>query len=110
MTSAYLQTWIEKFTNTASGLEIDHCIKLYLNIAKYELLKGGSYIPLPEALANKKAIVNVQNDDDRCSEWALKSALYPAKNNVSNKYSYTKCPDLNMDGIDFPLLSLKYQK
>ena len=102
MTSAYLQKWIEKFTNTASGLEIDHCIKLYLNIAKYEPLKGGSYIPLPEALANKKAIVNVQNDDDRCSEWALKSALYPAKNNVSNKYSYTKCPDLNMDGIDFP--------
>ena len=73
-----------------------------MNIAKYEPLKGGSYIPLPEALANKKAIVKVQNDDDRCSEWALKSALYPAKNNVSNKYSYTKCPDLNMDGIDFP--------
>ena len=40
---AYLQTWIEKFTNTASGLEVDHCIKLYLNIAKYEPLKGSSY-------------------------------------------------------------------
>ena len=39
---AYLQTWIEKFTNTASGLEIAHCIKLYLNIAKYEPLKGSS--------------------------------------------------------------------
>ena len=100
--TAYLQTWIEKFTNTASGLEIDHCIKLYLNIAKYEPLKGSSYIPLPEALANKKAIINVQNDDDRCLEWALKSALYPAKSHVSNKYSYTKCPDLNMDGVDFP--------
>ena len=36
--AAYLQTWIEKFTNTASGLEIAHCIKLYLNIAKYEPL------------------------------------------------------------------------
>ena len=71
--TAYLQTWIEKFTNTASGLEIDHCIKLYLNIAKYEPLKGSSYIPLPEALANKKAIINVQNNDDRCLEWALKA-------------------------------------
>ena len=82
---AYLQTWIKKFTNTASGLEIANCIKLYLNIAKYEPLKGSSYIPLPKALANKKAIINVQNDDDRCLEWALKSAMYPAKNNVSNK-------------------------
>ena len=26
--TAYLQTWIEKFTYTASGLKIDHCIKL----------------------------------------------------------------------------------
>ena len=73
-----------------------------MNIAKYEPLKGSSYIPLPEALVNTKAIINVQNDDDRYLEWALKSALYPAKNNVSNKYSYIKCPNLNMDGIDFP--------
>ena len=29
--TAYLQTWIEKFTNTASGLKIDHCMKLYMN-------------------------------------------------------------------------------
>ena len=102
--TAYLQTWIEKITNTTSGLKIDHCIKLYLNIAKYKLLKGSSYIPLPEALANKKAIINVRNDDERCLEWAPKSVLYTAKNNVSNKYSYTKCPYLNMDGIDFPTL------
>ena len=100
--TAYLQTWIEKFTNTASGLKIDHCIKLYLNISKYEPLKGSSYIPLPEALANKKAIINVQNDDDRCLKWTVKSALYPAKNNVSNKYSYTKCSNLNIGGIGFP--------
>ena len=38
--TAYLQTWIEKCTNTASGLKIDHCIKHYLNIAKYEPLKA----------------------------------------------------------------------
>ena len=52
--TAYLQTWIDKFTNTPSGLEIDHCIKLYLNIAKYEPLKGSSYIPLPEELETKR--------------------------------------------------------
>ena len=40
--SAQIQTGIEKFTNTASGLEIDHFIKIYLNIAKYEPLKCSS--------------------------------------------------------------------
>ena len=56
--SAQIQTGIEKFTNTASGLEIDHCTRIYLNIAKYEPLKGSSKISLPKALVDKKAIIN----------------------------------------------------
>ena len=72
---AYLQTWIEKFTNTASGLDIAHCIKLYLNIAKYEYKL---LIPLPEALAKTKAIIRVK---------------YQIRNYIGK---------LNMDGIAFP--------
>ena len=108
--SAKIQTGIENFTNKKSGLEIDRCVKIYLNIAKYEPFKGSSYVPLPKALANKKTIINVQNDDDRCLKWALKSALYPAKNNVFSKYSYTKCNGLNMKGVDFPTPISQYQK
>ena len=52
--AAQIQIVIERFTNTASGLEIDHCIKLSLNIAKYESLKGSSYISLPNALQTKR--------------------------------------------------------
>ena len=101
--TAYLQTWIEKITNTASGLEIDHCIKFYLNIAKYEPLKGSSKIPLPEALANKKAIINLPNEDDRCLEWALLSILYYNENNPSKLSSYRKYLDtLHLKGIDIP--------
>ena len=101
--TAYLQTWIEKFTNTASGLEIDHCIKLYLNIAKYEPLKGSSYIPLPEALANKRAIINLPNEDNRCLERALLSILYYNENNPSKLSSYRNyLGKLNFDGIEFP--------
>ena len=101
--TAYLQTWIEKFTNTASGLEIDHCIKLYLNIAKYEPLKGSSYVPLPEALANKMAIINLPNEDSRCLERALLSILYYNENNPSKLSSYRKHQGkLNFDGIEFP--------
>ena len=99
----HIENWIENFTNQeGTGAAVNKCIKLYLNIAKYEPLKGSSYMPLPNKIANKKAVINVKNDDDRCIEWALKSALYPAKNNVSNKYTYTKY-DLNLEGIvDFP--------
>ena len=101
--TAYLQTWIEKFTNTASGLQIAHRVKLYFNIAKYEPLKGSSYIPLPEVLANKKAIIYLQNDDNRCLEWALLSILHYNKNNPNKISSYRKyLGRLNFKGIDFP--------
>ena len=60
------------------------------------------HILLPKALANKKAIINVKNDKNKCLEWALKSAMFPASTNASNKYSYTKY-DLNLESVvDFP--------
>ena len=50
---AYIERLIENFTSVeGTGATVDHCIKLYLNVAKYEPLKGFSYIPLPKILAN----------------------------------------------------------
>ena len=101
--TAYIQTWIEKFTNTASGLEIDHCIKLYLNIAKYEPLKGSSYIDLPEVLKNKKAIINVKNTDDKCLFHAIVSAICPAAKNSDRPSRYPSHEDIIItQGIDSP--------
>ena len=93
---------IEKFTKEGSGWMIDKCNTLFLNIAKYEPLKDSSYIPPPEILPHKKAIINVKNQDQEYFNWALKSALFPAKNNLNKPYSYPKQDKLNMDGIDFP--------
>ena len=101
--SAQIKTGIEKFTNTASGLEIDHCTRIYLNIAKYEPLKGSLKISLPKALFDKKAIINLPNEDNRCFEWALLSILYYNKNHPSKLSSYRKyLGTLNLKGIDIP--------
>ena len=76
---AYIESWTENFTSQeGTGAAIYHCIKLYLNIAKYEPLKGSSYIPLPKALANKQVIINVKNNYDKCLFHAINSALNPA--------------------------------
>ncbi|NPA76340.1 MAG: hypothetical protein GXN93_01120 [Candidatus Diapherotrites archaeon] len=50
-------------------------ITLWLDIARYQPLRGASYIALPAALNNKKAVVNVKNRDDDCLRWALRAAL-----------------------------------
>ena len=46
---------------------------------KYVPLGGSSYIPLPEFLTAKKAIINLKNDDDDCFKWPITRALNPAE-------------------------------
>ena len=101
--TSYLLEWIEKFTKKATGLEIDHCIKLYLNIAKYEPLKGSSYIELLNIIKNKKAVINIKNKDNACLFRAVVSALYPAHKNSDRPSSYPGYKDiLNIKDIDTP--------
>ena len=46
---------------------------LYLNINFHQLnlMRGSSYLPLPDWLARKKAIVNPHNDDQECFKWSV---------------------------------------
>ena len=75
----HLKRWIEDFTSAErTRTAVANCIKLYLNIEKYEPLKGSSQIPLPKAIANTKTIINVKNEDDKCQFHAINSALNPA--------------------------------
>jgi len=68
--------------------------------------RGSSYIPTPSELASKKAIVNVQNEDQQCFKWALLSALHydEIKKNHNRPSSYKKWEnDLDFSGISFPV-------
>jgi len=38
--------------------------------------RGASFIPTPPWLVNKRCVVNVQNEDDKCLEYALLSAVH----------------------------------
>ena len=75
-----------------------------MNIAKYTPLKGSSYIDLPDYLKNKKAIVNVKNQDNKCLEWALLSSLYPTHDNPQRVTKYKDHEkELNFADIEFPV-------
>src|SRR6218665_3421733 len=62
-------------------------VKLDVNTVTYKPLKVSSYIWLPVELANKKAIINMKNDDE-CFKWCITRALNPTDNNpqrITNK-------------------------
>ena len=48
---------------------------LYYHLQKIGLKRGGSYIDSPEWLKNKKATINLQNNDDNCFQYAVTATL-----------------------------------
>ena len=40
-------------------------------------MKGGTYIPLTDFIMRKKAILNMENKDDKCFQWCVLRYLYP---------------------------------
>ena len=63
-----------RFIRKESGFVLTEIIKCDLFILKYNPI-GSGYVPLPKFFANKKAIVNVRNSDNRCFGYAVLSAL-----------------------------------
>ena len=95
---------IENWSAQGSGWDIESIELAYINVAKYVPLRGGSYLPLPAKLANKKAIINVKNKDNECLKWALRAALFPPIDgrDPQRPNKYPKNDGINYEGIDFP--------
>ena len=75
-----------------------------LNIARYNPIRGSSYIPTPVGLASKKALVNVQNKDQKCFLYSILASLYPVKQDAERVSKYKKYLDkLNYKGIEMPM-------
>ena len=95
---------IENWSLQGSGWEVESIETAYVNVAKYQPLRGGTYLPLPADLAKKNAIINVKNKDNQCLKWALRAALFPPKDgmNPQRPSKYPKNDGINYEGIDFP--------
>ena len=95
---------IEAWSERGSGWIMDEIVEAYIHVARYRPMRGGSYMPLPKKLQNKKAIINVQNRDNECLRWAIRAPLFPAPRGrqVSRPSSYPTHDGLNFAGIDFP--------
>jgi hypothetical protein len=79
---------------------------LEIKINKYVSFKGGSYIPLPEEIKNKHAIINIKTRYNKCFLWSILSALHPCKKNPQRASKYKKWKnefDNELKDIPFPV-------
>ena len=69
-------------------------------------LEGASYLPLPKKIKNKKAVLNIQNEDLKCFLWSILAAKYPVhwRDHPHRVNHYTRYEaELNMQGIEYPV-------
>ena len=75
-----------------------------VTVYNYNPARGRSYIPTPPVLASKKAIVNVQNTDNKCFMWSILAALYPPETNAQRVLKYREhVGKINCDMLEFPV-------
>ena len=95
---------IDNYTRDGSKWVFKEVEQLEIHTVEFNPTKGSSYINLPDWIKNKKAIVNIQNKDDKCFLWCILRYLHPRKDNDSRltdlkKYEFS----LNTKGITFPM-------
>lgn len=93
-----------EFQREGSNWSLDKILGVNVNVVNYQPIKGSSFLPLPAKLARKKAIVNVQNTDEKCFMWSILAALYPVAKHPQRVTKYTEHTDkLDFTGISFPV-------
>ena len=94
------------FLKKGSGWRLRSIIRLELHTVSYDPLRGETWVPLPKELANKKAIINMKNKDNKCFLWCVLRALNPKDSHPEriDKESMSKEDTLNMEGIGYPVI------
>ena len=100
---------IEEMEVSGSGWSLHSIINLTVFIKKYVSLHGGnSFIELLRVIKNRKACINVVNNDEQCFKWSVLVGLRDVKNKVkTNRHRVAQYREfenlLNFRGIDFPV-------
>ena len=101
-----IETSIQRVENAeGSGWVLEKILNITLYTAKWDPLNAGSYMELPAFLKNKKAIINMKNQDNECFKWCVLRALNPKNNHPErvDRDLISKQDTLNMKGIKYPV-------
>ena len=87
-----------------SRFVFDEVLHLDANFYQLNLTRGSSYLPLPDWLAKKKAIINPHNNNEECFKWAViavENVGMKDPQRVSNLRKFTN--NYNWSGVNFPV-------
>ena len=103
---AHMKGQIENPALLNSRFVFDEVLFTNVNFHQLNLTRGSSYLPLPNWLALKKAIINPKNEDQECFKWAvIATSRWEEINNNPERISKLKRfeKDFDWSGIEFPV-------
>ena len=103
---ALMKQRIENPALSNSRFVFDEVPHIDIDFHRLNLTRGSSYLPLPEWLAHKNAIINPFNEDQGCFKWAVIAALsWKDINRNPQRISKLKKfeADFDWSGIGFPV-------
>ena len=95
---------IYMYQKNGSGWYFKEVIHLEIHTADYNPMRGSSYIPLPDWIIRKRAIVNILNNDEKCFLWCVLRYLHPKDKNDTRLTDLKQYENtLNTKEIKFPI-------
>ena len=95
---------VGEYQQNSSEWYFKEVVHLEIHTVDCNPMRGSSYIPLPDWIMRKKAIVNIRNTDEKCFLWCVLRYLHPREKNdvrLTDLKQYEN--DLNTKGIDYPV-------
>jgi hypothetical protein len=97
---------IESWDNNEGYWHLDNVINIDFKLREYKPLSGSSYIELPKWIYNKKATINIKNEDQKCFKYCLQ--YHKHKNEITHHPErvswYSKWDnDYDFTNIKFPV-------
>ena len=95
---------IRIYQHNGSGWYFKEVVHFEIHTVNFNPMRGSSYIPLPDWISRKKAIINIRNTDDKCFLWCVLRYLNPKPKN-DDRFTVLKQNEntLNTKGIKFPM-------
>ena len=102
---ARIDEHIANFQQRGSNWQFVSINQLEIHLGNWKPLGGSSYIPLPQKIRDKNAVINMKNDDDQCFKWCVSRALCFVNDHPERITKTLKefSERLNWSGLSFPV-------
>ena len=96
---------IQNFNQRGSNWRFERALSLDIHFTDFIPLRGSTFLSLPKKIRDKKAVINMKNNDDQCFKWSVTRALNPVEKNSErvSKELIDQSERLDWSGLKFPV-------